>query len=136
MKLNNMNSTKELVIPKVKNILDLEDKLTVRDGIIEQTPELLNFLKTAKEIEEQIEASYGYLKEQMVKYDVRAMKGDWGSLTIAERLNWNVIGKLQPKFYKKVPDTAKMKAYYVAMDRLPAGVDVTTTKYLSKKLKV
>lgn len=131
-----MNATKSLVPIKVQNVLDLQDHLVIKNGIIEQTPELLNFLAVAKDLESQIKASYSYLEEQMVKHNVRAVKGGWGSLTIAERLNWTAAGKVAPKFYKKTLDTAKVKAYYVAMNRLPNGIDVSTTKYLTKKLSV
>lgn len=131
-----MNTTKQLVPHKVKSLLDLQDQLTVKNGVIEQTPELINFLQVAKELESHIKASYSYLEEQMVKYNVRAVKGDWGQLTIAERLTWSVTDKLPARFYKKSPDTSKLKAYYIAMNRLPNGVDVSTTKYLTKRLKV
>lgn len=131
-----MNTTRTLVPVKVKNALDLENQLVIKNGIIEQTPSLLNFLQVAKELEEQIEASYAYLKEQMVQNDVRAVKGEWGSLTIAERLNWKAIDTVAPRFYKKTLDTSKLKAYYIAMNRLPNGVDVSTTKYLTKRLTI
>lgn len=131
-----MNTTKTPISTKVRHSLELEGQLVIKNGVIEQTPILLNFLQVTKELEEQIEASYAYLKEQMVANNVRSVKGEWGSLTIAERLNWKTIDTVAPRFYKKTLDTSKLKAYYIAMNRLPNGVDVSTTQYLSKRLTV
>lgn len=124
-----------LVPAKVQNILNLEQHLIVKDGIIQQTPELIKYLQITKSLKSQIKASESYLRDQMVDNGIKNFKGDWGSMSLARGLKWSVIGSLAPRFYKKTIDTSRLKAYYVAMNKLPNGVDVSETYKLSPKIK-
>ena len=72
----------------------------------------------------------------MIEHDIKSLKGDWGSLTIAERTNFKVdLDNLPTKFVKKVADTTKIATAYKLDGKLPKGVETSTTKYLTKRIK-
>lgn len=77
------------------------------------------------------------IESQMIDNNIKSIKGDWGSITIAERDNFKASNlELVPrKFIKKTLDTTKISQFYKLEDKLPAGVEHTTSKYLTKRLK-
>lgn len=84
----------------------------------------------ADEVTEQI-------KQAMIDNNVDKIQGDWGSITLAERVTYSVdnIDKVPPRFLKKVVDATKVKAEVTLKGNLPTGVKETRTQYITKRLK-
>lgn len=88
-----------------------------------------------KDLEKQKKEAEATLLEAMQEHGVRKIEGDWGYITLATRQNFKEIGKLAPRFTKTVLDSAKVKAHYTLTGELPAGVEVSETNYLTKRIK-
>lgn len=90
-------------------------------------------LKTAQD---QINATWDAVKEAMIKHNVKSFKGEFGSITIAERTSFKTdMEKLSDEFKKLAPDTAKIGTYNALMGEPPEGAEAVTTQYLTKRLK-
>lgn len=90
-----------------------------------------------KELKAEHDAVIAQIQEAMEANDVQKIEGDWGYITLAERTTYTAvdISEVPEKFVKPTLDTAKVKALYVLTGDLPAGVEVKSTKYITKKLK-
>jgi len=66
------------------------------------------------------------------------LSGIKGYITLAERTNYKVtdINEVDDKFKKQVVDTTKVKAQHTLTGELPAGVETSTTQYITKKIEV
>lgn len=94
------------------------------------------FLKQQKEIQEAIEAAWVQIQERMEATGTKSIKGDWGSITLAERINWEYDPTmLPPKYFKKVVDTKKLTDTFRLEGREPKGATAKYSKYLMKRLK-
>ena len=72
----------------------------------------------------------------MILNYIISIKGPWGTITITERLDWDIdLDTLQPKFIKKVPDTTKISATFRLEGKVPKGCKPTYKKFLTKRLK-
>jgi hypothetical protein len=89
-----------------------------------------------KELKKQHEAVLDQIKEAMIENDVDKIEGDWGYITLAERITYKAIGTLSPEFTKSAIDTEKVKAHAVLTGDLPVNVAESKTQYITKKIKV
>jgi hypothetical protein len=94
-----------------------------------------SFVTQAKQLQNLLENAWGQVEEQMLNHNVKSIKGDWGSLTIAERKSWKATGDLPPRFYKQTLDTTKLNFMLNHGDTLPEAVEMKTTQYLTKRIK-
>jgi hypothetical protein len=93
-------------------------------------------IASLKEAQEKINSTWKEVETVMIENDIKSIKGDFGSLTIAERTNYKAdLDVLPAKFIKKVADTTKIATYAKLEDKLPKGVTISTTKYLTKRIK-
>jgi hypothetical protein len=67
--------------------------------------------------------------------DIKKIDGDWGYITLAERKLFVATGELPPRFYKRMLDSAKIKAHETMTGKLPENVATKSTLYLSKRIK-
>ena len=88
-----------------------------------------------------IEAQTKMLKEAWDKvddamrtYNIKTLKGDWGTVSRGERKVWTADQNLDPKFYKQVLDTTKLNAM-AKVDMIPDGASFTISEYLRKSIK-
>ncbi len=89
-----------------------------------------------KEAQKEIDATWKQVKDVMIQHDIKSIKGDWGSITIAERQNFMANMEVLPsKFIKKEINSTKVAKFYALEGKLPKGVERTTTKYLTKRIK-
>lgn len=88
-----------------------------------------------KDAQAEIDNIWNQIEVAMIETDTKQIKGSWGTLTIAERLNWQTDDTLPHKFYKKVVDTKRISDTYRLEGRAPKGATPSTTKYLTKRLK-
>lgn len=93
-------------------------------------------VKEMKAAEDDLKATWKQVEAVMIENDIKSVKGDWGSITIAERQNFKGnVEDVPPKFIKKTLDTTKIATYYTLEGKLPKGVERSTTKYLTKRIK-
>lgn len=93
-------------------------------------------IRDLKAQQQDIDATWDQVKDVMIEHDIKSIKGDWGSITIAERINWECDPTvLQPKFFKKVVDTKKLTDTFSLEGKLPKGATPSYTKYLTKRIK-
>jgi hypothetical protein len=130
-----MATQEEIIVSGVNDVLALESNLAVMEAELAQNEQFRAFLIKQKEAKAQIDDFWKSVEEQMIEHDVKSVKGDWGTLTIAERLNWETTDELPSKFYKKVVDTKKISDTYRLEGKAPKGATPSTTKYLMKRIK-
>lgn len=95
----------------------------------------ISLQKDLKELESELNEQWDTLQTVMEQNGVTKIDGDWGSITLTNRKNYKEIGEVADEFKKTVLDTTKVGAHNTLTGELPAGVEVSETKYLTKKFK-
>lgn len=120
----------------VLDFLQLQSTLEETEASLMKDERFRTFLELQKSFKEQSQTVWDNVEKQMIENNVKGIKGDWGSLTIAERLSWDIDSEgLQPRFYKKVVDTTKLSKTYRLEGKAPKGATPVTTQYLMKRIK-
>jgi hypothetical protein len=119
---------------EIDQILSLEKQIQAEESELMQDEKFRAFLTKQKEAKEQIASFWKTLEEKMIEQDIQSIKGDWGYITIAKRLNWNTDGSLAPRFYKKVVNTTLLSSNYKLTGEAPKGATPYYIKYLTKKV--
>lgn len=90
-----------------------------------------------KSAQKQIDETWDAVEQAMIDNNIKSIKGDWGSLTIAERNTFRAedIDTVPRKFIKKALDTRKVDAHMKLTGELPKGVTSSQTRYLTKRIK-
>lgn len=133
-----MSSTKpeDVVTKEVQTVLEVEQSLQAVEDDLAKNEQFRNFLEKQKVAREFISSTWKKIESTMIDNDVKSVKGEWGSITIAERTNYTVdLEQLPSKFIKKVADTTKIGTFHKLENKLPKGVTKSTTKYLTKRIK-
>lgn len=117
-------------------VLSLSGGLQVQNHELVQSEAFTEFLALQSSLQQQIDDGWAALQQLMEAQGVKKIKGDWGHITLAERRTLKADQPLPPRFYKKVLDTDKVRAYETMKGFLPDGVSQKTTTYLSKKVTV
>lgn len=125
--------TEKQLEQQVTDTLALETELIAMESQL--APELRAFLIKQKETQQQITDFWKTVEKEMIAADIKSIKGDWGSITIAERIGWDHDDTLPPKFYKKVPDLKRMTDTFRLEGKPPKGATPKYTKYLTKRIK-
>lgn len=127
---------KQKIEAVVSEALNLEQKLQAAENDIMQNETFKRFIVAQKAAKENIESSWKLIETQMIEHEVKSIKGDWGSLTIAERLGWDIEpDSLAPRFIKRVPDTKKLSDTYRLEGKAPRGATPKYTRYLVRRIK-
>jgi hypothetical protein len=94
-------------------------------------------VKALKTDQERIDATWAQVKDVMVANNIKSVKGPWGSITIAERKVFKAtdLKDVPAKFIKKVLDTTKVGSTFTLEGKLPKGVEMSITQYLTKRIK-
>lgn len=130
-----MANQEEIIAGEVTEVLALETSLAELEAELSQNEQFRNFLVRQKETKAQIEDFWKKVEAQMIEHEVKTVKGDWGTLTIAERINWTYTDELPAKFFKKVVDTKKLTDTFRLEGKAPKGAQPNYTKYLTKRIK-
>lgn len=131
------NKPEEKIQEVVSGVIELQQSLQDLEAELATNEVFQTFLTKQKQARAEIDATWKTIEQQMIEHDVKSVKGEWGSITIAERTNYKVenLDELPAKFIKKVADTTKIGTYHKLEDKLPKGVTISTTKYLTKRIK-
>lgn len=121
---------------EVTTVLNLEKSVADIEKELMENVQFRDFLEKQKTAQSAIAATWKKIEEQMIENDVKSIKGEWGSITIAERTNYKTdLDELPAKFIKRVADTTKIASYAKLENKLPKGVTTSQTKYLTKRIK-
>lgn len=124
------------IIDEVSEILVNENKLIELEQSLNANEQFRAYLDFKAEFETKSSQFWKKVETQMIDNKIKSVKGDWGSLTIAERSNFDIDEELLPKkFYKKVIDTKLISDTYKLSKKLPKGVNIGYTRYLTKRFK-
>jgi hypothetical protein len=129
------DNPQQLIEGEVITTLDLQKSLEDMQAELMQNEQFRRFLELSKTVPARIEATWRKIEAQMIEHDIKSIKGDFGSITIAERLSFDTTDELPAKFYKKVVDTKKLSDTYRLEGKAPKGATPKTTKYLTKRIK-
>lgn len=116
--------------------LQLQEQIDNLEAQMLQNDLFKAFITKQKAAKAQIQETWDTIEAEMIKYHIKNIKRDWGTLTIANRPNWEIDESKLPEFYfKRVPDTKKIGDAFKLTGKSPNGVKRNVTKYLMKKLK-
>ncbi|HEX4201337.1 MAG TPA: hypothetical protein VHY59_07440 [Chthoniobacterales bacterium] len=127
--------SEDTIETEVEQVLALEQSLEAMEAALSANPEFREFLVKQKETQQQIATFWKTVEAQMIEHDIKSVKGEFGSLTIAERLGWETTDELPSKFYKKVVDTKRLSDTFRLEGKAPKGATPVYTKYLTKRIK-
>lgn len=131
-----MNDDPQQVIDgEVTRALALNQELADLEQQLSQNEQFQRFLELSKTVPAKLDATWKLVEQQMIEHDIKSIKGQWGSLTIAERLSFDTTDELPAKFYKRVVDTKKLADTFRLEGKAPKGATPKTTRYLTKRLK-
>ena len=100
---------------------------------------------TLKALEKEAKAATDEIKQAMIDqgvekitFDPELTGGISGYITLAERVTYKAddIMEVEAKYLKSVLDTDKVKAEATLSGKLPDGVSVSKTQYVTKKIKL
>lgn len=121
---------------QVMEVIKLQKDLQAEEQQIMADPRFSAFLQKQKQVTEQISAFWKDLETKMIENDIKSIKGEWGYITIAERLNFKIDETSLPKkFFKKVVDTKRLADTFRLEGKPINGAEPYTTKYLTKRIK-
>jgi hypothetical protein len=131
-----VDDPQQVINEEVSSALALNNQLVDLEQRLSESKEFRKFLELQKTVPARLEATWKQVEQQMIEHDIKSLKGEWGSLTIAERLNWEYDpSMLASKFFKKVVDTKKLSDTFRLEGKEPKGATAKTSKYLMKRLK-
>lgn len=145
MSKQNAIPVEDAITEEAKELLDSERTLTLEVRELENElrqvdPRFQKFIEKQAELkvlQSQNADAWKEIEKQMIELNIKSVKGDWGSITIAERLNWRIDQEvLPPRFWKKVPDTTKISTIFRLEGKAPKGANLSYTQYLTKRIKV
>jgi hypothetical protein len=88
------------------------------------------------QLQKQLPELWKQVESAMIDNDIKKISGEWGSLTIVERLSWEIDwDKLPTKYFKKAVDSAAISRDFRLMGKSPKGASPRYTKFLRKDLK-
>lgn len=126
----------ESIEGEVLDVISLEKQLEEAEADLMKVDQFVKFIQLQKKIKEQSTLLWEAVKNEMIAKDVKSIKGEWGSVTIAELLDWTVDKDLlPPKFFKKEVDKTKLSATFRLEGKSPKGAEPKYTKYLTKRIK-
>lgn len=126
---------KAIISSEVEDLFVLERQLADVEQELMTNETFCKFIDMQKKVKATIDATWKKVEAQMIEHDVKSLKGDWGSLTIAERLGWITTDELPAKFYKKIVDTKKLSDTFRLEGKDIKGAVPQYTKYLTKRIK-
>lgn len=126
----------DLINAEVSSALALNQELTDLEQQLSQNEQFRRFLELSKTVPAKLDETWKLVETQMLEHNIKKISGDWGSLTIAERILWEIDAEQLPnKFIKKVPDTKKITDTFRLEGKAPRGATAKYIKYLIKRIK-
>ena len=126
-----MADTEDTIKNEVARVVELEQQLATAM----ESEDFQRFLQLQKDVNTKAAELWKEIEARMVDSNIKNVNGEWGSVTIAEKLGWITTADLPPKFYKKVVDTKKLSDTFKLEGKEPKGANHAYTKYITKRVK-
>ncbi len=132
----NRGTSKERAINMEDKILRVVESAIKAQQSLTLNPLFVQFLELQKRINDEVADAWKTVETAMIENDIKQLKGDFGTITIAERQKWDIDEEVLPaKFFKKVVNTTKITDTFRLEGKAPKGCTPSTTKYITKRLK-
>lgn len=137
-------SAEESIQLEIISVISKQRDLENQEHELMQDPRFANYLKAQKEFKTQSELFWEAIKNSMIASGIKSVKGEWGSITVAERTTFEVdetkLAKIlnddgAKKYFKEVPDVKKIGDDYKLKGKAPKGASPKVTQYLTKRIK-
>lgn len=103
---------------------------------LESNPEFKAYIKARNDFQKMEAEVWKRVEEVMIENDVRSIKTDIMTLTIAERTSFDIDLDLLPgKYIKRVPNTTLIGSEYKLTGKPVKGTSPKVTHYLVKRIK-
>ena len=131
------DDVKQEIITTVDGLVSEEASLAELEQQLQQNEQFKAFIEAQKAFQTKSNLFWKSVEDQMISNGIKSIKGDWGSLTIAERTDFKAIdiNVVAPRFLKKTLDTTKIRAEFTLKKKLPTGIESTQKMFLQKRLK-
>lgn len=135
--MSNTDKVEEIVKSELTTLEEAEKNYLHLQEALNDDPKFQQFLSAQKQFNELSATVWKNVETAMIENNIKSIKTDRVTLTIAERTGFNIDTDLLPsKFIKKVPDTTLINGTYKLEGKLPKGVTLKApTKYLVKRIK-
>lgn len=134
--VDDIKEPKDLIQADVDQVINLEHTVQQINDELSNNEAFRALLAKQKQAQEQIATFWNNIKSQMIEHNIKNLRGDWGYITIAERIAFDVDEtQLPAKFFKKVVDIKRIGDTYKLEGKDIKGATVKYTKYLTKGIK-
>ena len=115
----------EIIKQSVEAVFAVERSLADAEAQLMADERFKSFIQKQKEAQTQIADTWKSIEKSMIDNDIKSIKGDFGSITIAERTTYSVTdeSKLPEEYFKRVPDTKKIGTAAALYGQPPVGVE-------------
>lgn len=136
-----MADVKKVIEGEVVSALALSTELETLQSELMDNPKFARFLELRSAVNDKMTEVRSEIGKVMIpaykagRID-KTLKGDWGSITVKEDKVLDINeDKLTPRFWKKVPDTTKIRTIYDLEGKDIPGVDISKRYSIVIKLK-
>ncbi len=125
---------------EIKSELDLYDEqqtaLAELETSLNANPEFAKFLAARKEFAELEAKVWKRVEQVMIDNNLKTVKTDKMTLTIANRISFDIDQSVLPEpYFKRVPDTTKIAGQFKLHGTPVDGTAPKYTQYLVKRIK-
>lgn len=121
---------------EVTDLLSQQKDLEEQEAKLMQVPEFAQYMIAQKKFQAQSEIYWESIQQQMEVHNIKSIKGNWGSISLVNKLGFDIdLKELPAKFIKKVADTKKIGEEFKLKGAAPKGATPKYSKFLQKRLK-
>jgi hypothetical protein len=129
-----MSNVEEVVKTELQKYEDQESKVQALAAELQQNPKFAEFIQAQQAFAEMQATVWGSIEQAMIENNIKSIKTDKVTLTIAERTNFDIDMDLLPKKYTKVvPNTTLIGSEFKLTGVPVKGTTPTKKKYLTKR---
>jgi hypothetical protein len=130
-----MNS-KEIILSDLAELDTKKSELEIITQEMEENPKFAQFLKARKDFQEMESQIWRRVENVMIENDIRQIKTDSLTLTIAKRISFDIDEEvLADKYFKRVPNTSLIAGTFKLEGEPVNGTTPKYTQYLTKRVK-
>lgn len=131
-----MANVEQQVTKELEKYKEAELSLAELQQELQANPKFAQFIEAQQAFSKLQSEVWGRIEDVMLKNNVKSIKTDLVTLSIASRTSYDIdIEALPNKFIKKVPDTTKIATAHKLNGEPPKGATPRTTTYLVKRFK-
>lgn len=129
-----MANAEDVVKTELQKYEDQEAKVQALAAELQQNPKFAQFLEAQQNFQALQATVWGNIEQAMIENNIKSIKTDKVTLTIAERTNFDIDLDLLPKKYTKVvPNTTLIGSEFKLTGTPVKGTTPFKKKYLTKR---